>query len=343
MAGPVLHGPDQRPRLAEIREKLGDDLTVGEGVRPRDVVDLARRPAAQNVVDRRGVVRHKEPVADLHPVSVERERLVVERIRDEQRDQLLGMVVRPVRVGAAGDHDVQPVGRVVAARQELAGGLRGGVGRPRRERIALARAALLDGPVDLVRGDLEQARRDRAVPGDRSVPLPPDGLQEHMHAVHPGPQEGGRVEDGPVDVRLGGEVDDRVGIRDERPHRRSVRDVAAHEGEARRLLRVGLHGREVRAVAGIGQLVEDGDARAVTSRQEVANVAAADEASSTGDEEPRAGTGSGHAEGRWGGGASSPASSAAEASSAARSSEATVPASAQAPSKRRANSRPPGM
>jgi hypothetical protein len=105
------------------------------------------------------MVGNVEPVADLHAVAVQRERPVIERVRDEERDQLLGMVVRPIRVRAAGDHHVQPVRHVVAPRQELTGGLRGGVRRTRRQRIALPREARLDGPVDLVGGDLEQARR----------------------------------------------------------------------------------------------------------------------------------------------------------------------------------------
>ena len=67
----------------------------------------------------------------------------------------------------------------------------------------------------------------------------------------------------PVDVRLGGEVDDGVGVGDERPDDLRVGDVALDEAEPGGLLRVGLDGGEVRLVAGVGQLVEDRDPGAV--------------------------------------------------------------------------------
>ena len=289
------------------------------------------------------MVRDVEPVADLHPVAVERERPVVEGVRDEERDQLLRMVVRPVRVRAAGDDHVEPVRHVVAARQQLAGGLRRRVRRARPLRIALPREAGLDGPVDLVRGDLEQPRRAGALAGGRSLRLATDGLEQHVDAVHARPQERRGVQDGAVDVGLRGEVDDRVGLRHERPRRGRVGDVAVHEREAPGLLGVGLHLGEVRAVTGVGELVEDRDPHPVATGQDVADKAAADEAGAAGDQEPRGRAGGAHATGRWGGAASSPASSAAAASSAARRSDVTVPASAQCPSKRRVNSPPAAM
>ena len=71
-----------------------------------DVVDAARRAFAKHELDRGAVVLHVEPVADLPPVAVERKRLAVERVRDEQRDQLLRVLARAVRVRPACDAGV---------------------------------------------------------------------------------------------------------------------------------------------------------------------------------------------------------------------------------------------
>jgi len=56
------------------------------------------------------VVVDEQPVADVGAGAVERDRLAVEQVGDEQRDDLLGEVVGPVVVAAPGDRDVQAVG-----------------------------------------------------------------------------------------------------------------------------------------------------------------------------------------------------------------------------------------
>ena len=101
-----------------------------------------------------------------------------------------------------------------------------------------------------------------------------------MDPDHPGPQERLRVEDAPIDVGFGCEVDDRVdGARrgtacdrgHERPDDDGIRDVALDEAQPGGLLRIGLDGREVGPVAGIGQLVEDRDPRSIAPAEDVAN------------------------------------------------------------------------
>ena len=67
------------------------------------VVRLAAGAMVEHVTHRVGVVVDVEPVALLPAVAVEWQRLVVECVGDEQRDDLLGMLVRAVGVGAARD------------------------------------------------------------------------------------------------------------------------------------------------------------------------------------------------------------------------------------------------
>ena len=76
-----------------------------------------------------------------------------------------------------------------------------------------------------------------------------------------------------------------VRVVDERPDDRRIGDVAADEGEPGGHLGVVADRREVRLVAGVGQLVEDRDPRPVTAAQDVADVARADEAGAAGDEQ----------------------------------------------------------
>ena len=113
---------------------------------------------------------------------------------------------------------------------------------------------------------------------------------------------------------------------------RRVGDIALDEQEAVRAAGVVVQRLEVRPVAGVGQLVEDGDRGAVVTRQDLADVLAADEPGAARDEEPAVGGRGRHPTGLATGGVSRPASSSSFASAAARSRLGTVPASAQCPS-----------
>ena len=76
-------------------------------------------------------------------------------------------------------------------------------------------------------------------------------VEQHLRAEHVGEDELGRAEDRTVDVRLGREVDDRVAAVGRARDGVRVGDVS--------LVEVVLDAFEVRAVAGVGQLVENDD------------------------------------------------------------------------------------
>ena len=228
-----------------------------------------------------------QPVPDLQPVAVEGQRLIVERVRDEQRDELLGVVVRAVRVRTAGDDGVEAVGDDVRPDEQLAGGLRGGVRGTRRERVGLDRATGLDRAVDLVGRDLEVADRP-AGPGPFET-----GVEQDVDADDPGPQERLRVEDRPVDVRFRREVDHGIRVGDERTDGDGIGDVAADERQPGGLLGIVEDRSQVRLVAGVGERVEHRDPGPVAPSEHLADVARADEAGPAGDQEARAGAGPG--------------------------------------------------
>ena len=87
-------------------------------------------------------------------------------------------------------------------------------------------------------------------------------------------------------MRLGGEVDDRLVSGERGVDGRAVGDVALDEGVAR----VVGDGREVRRVAGVRQLVEDGDLdivpAGVAATEQGPDVVRTDETGAAGDEDP---------------------------------------------------------
>src|SRR6185503_10514772 len=103
--------------------------------------------------------------AHLLPVAVDRKRRAVEGIRHEEWDELLGVLVRPVRVRAAGDRRVDAVRADVGEHLQVAARLGGAVRARRTQRVALERASTrLEVAVHLVRRDLDEARAVLARP-----------------------------------------------------------------------------------------------------------------------------------------------------------------------------------
>ena len=88
-------------------------------------------------LDRLGVVVHVEPVAARMPVAVDRQQLVLQRLRDEARDHLLRMLARPVVVEGPDDHDREAVRDVVRVRKPVGARLRRRVRAAGVERMLL--------------------------------------------------------------------------------------------------------------------------------------------------------------------------------------------------------------
>ena len=98
---------------------------------------LTRSSARDDRLDRLGIVVDIDPVAARVPVTVDRQRLVRQRLRDEARDHLLRMLARSVVVERADDDDRQSVRDVVRVREPVGAGLRPRVRAPRIERVLL--------------------------------------------------------------------------------------------------------------------------------------------------------------------------------------------------------------
>ena len=247
----------------------GDVVLLAVGA---DEVGLPHAALREDVPDGRGVVLGVDPVADVLALSVELGAHAVDDVRDLARDELLHVLVGAVVVGAVGDRGAQAVGAGPGAHEHVGAGLGRAV---RGGRVIRRLLGELDGvvesqvAVDLVGGDV--------VVADSVLP---HGLQQAEGALHVGAQERLRVGDGVVVVALGGVVHDGVVARYQPVQQLRVADVADDELHA-----VRRQPGDVLGVAGVGQLVQDGDVDAWVVVHDVVDEVAADEAAAARDDD----------------------------------------------------------
>lgn len=237
-----------------------------------DEVGLPRAALGEDVPDGAGVVLGVDPVADVLAAAVELGADAVDDVGDLPGDELLHVLVGAVVVGAVGDRGAQAVGAGPGAHEHVGAGLGRAVrrGRPVRRLLGeLRRVVERKVAVDLVGGDVVVADAVFA-----------DGLQQAEGSLHVGAQERLGVGDGVVVVALGGVVDDRVVARHQLIEQRGVADVAHDELHA-----VRRQPRDVLGVAGVGQLVQDGDVHPRVVVDHVVHEVAADEAAAARDDD----------------------------------------------------------
>ena len=237
-----------------------------------DEVGLTHSALGEDVPDGAGVVLGVDPVADVLAAAVELGAHAVDDVRDLPGDELLHVLVGAVVVGAVGDRGAQAVGSRPGADEHVGGRLGARVRAARAVRRLLGELGGVverQVAVDLVGGDV--------VVADAVLP---HGLQKVEGALHVGAQERLRVGDGVVVVALGGVVDDRVVARDDAVQQLRVADVAHDELHA-----VGGQPGDVLGVAGVGQLVQDGDVDVGVVVHDVVHEVAADEAAAARDDD----------------------------------------------------------
>ena len=237
-----------------------------------DEVGLPHAALGQDVPDGRAVVLGVDPVADVLAASVELRLDPVDDVGYLPGDELLHVLVGAVVVGAVGDRGAQAVGAGPGAHEHVGAGLGA---RVRRGRVVGRLLGELGGvverkvAVDLVGGDVVVADAVLA-----------DGLQQAEGALDVGAEERLGVGDGVVVVALGGVVDDRVVAGDDAVQQPGVADVAHDELHA-----VGGQPGDVLGVAGVGQLVQDGDVDARVVLHHVVHEVASDEAAAARDDD----------------------------------------------------------
>src|SRR5215470_13922728 len=271
VSGAVGHGADERLELAGEAKNFAREHDVLDLMAAADVVDLAVFATTQDEVDSRAVVEDVEPVADVAAVAVQGQRLVVQRVGDEQRHHLFGILVRTEVVRRACDHDRHAVRAPVRQRQQVTTGFGCRIRIRRAQRVRLARRALRDAAIDLVGADVQEARDLER----------PHRFQQREDAEHVGAEERVGLDERAVDVRLGREVHDRVGAAEDVTDERRIADVALHE----RVAPVARDVREIGRISRVRELVEIDDAVVRVLAQDVADEVAPDEARAAGDDE----------------------------------------------------------
>ena len=237
-----------------------------------DEVGLPHAALGEDVPDGAGVVLGVDPVADVLAAAVELGADAVDDVRDLPGDELLHVLVGAVVVGAVGDRGAQAVGAGPGAHEHVGGSLGRAVRGARMVRRLLGELGGVverQVAVDLVGGDVVVADA-----------VFPHGLQQAEGALDVGAQEGLRVGDGVVVVALGGVVHDPVVARHDLIEQRGVADVAHDELHA-----VRRQTGDVLGVAGVGQLVQDGDMYARVVVHHVVHEIAADEAAAARDDD----------------------------------------------------------
>lgn len=237
-----------------------------------DEVGLPHAALREDVPDGRGMVLGVDPVADVLALAVELGAHAVDDVGDLARDELLNVLVGAVVVGAVGDRGAKPVGTRPCAHEHVGAGLGARVRRGRAIRRLLGELGGVverEVAVDLVGGDV--------VVADAVLP---HGLQQAEGALDVGAQERLGVGDGVVVMGLGGVVHDGVVARDDAVQELRVADVAHDELHA-----VGGQARDVLGVAGVGQLVQDGDVHLGVVVHDIVDEVAADEAAAARDDD----------------------------------------------------------
>ena len=240
-----------------------DKVDVLPLVEAADVVCVGYLSLVEDQVDGPGVVLHVEPVPHVLSLAVDRKRLAVADIVDEQRYQLLRELVRTVVVRAVRHYRGHTVGVVERTHEMVARCLGGGIGTvgtvlrvlveevPAVGQVMLRgrggrRVGRLDalgvgqfqGSVHLVGGDVVETLP--LVFLRKRLPVHLRGLKERECAHDVGPGKGERVLDGAVHMALGGKMDDSVYavFPEDAADRLVVADVGTHELVVRGLLDV---------------------------------------------------------------------------------------------------------
>ena len=233
-----------RAQLVHDRADGLHHLEIGALIVPAHIVCLADRALLVDEAEGLDVIVDVKPVTNVRALAVDGERLPVKAIEDDERNQFLGEVVRPVVVRAVGDLDGQAVGVVPGAHDMVGRCLRGrvrrvrGVGRRLGEEPGLAQGAVYFVRRDVLEGEVGM--------------LPPvleRDLEERRGADDVGADELARPVDRPVDVGFRREMEDRVRLkgRERLLHCLGIADVGDEEAE-------GPRGREVEGVAS-GQVI----------------------------------------------------------------------------------------
>lgn len=257
-----------------------DDVNVLPLIETADVIGSCRLTVVENHVDGPRMVFHIQPVAHVFPLAIYRQRLAVTDVVDEQRNQLLRELIRPVVVRTV-RHDGRHAVRVVECPHKVVTAcLAGRVGavwiilrilveeilpvrqvmfrrrsRGSERRLDTLRMCHLQRPVYLVGRDMIETLA--LILLRQTFPVHLGCLQQRQRTHHVGACKGKRILDAAVHMALCSQVNDTIYVIQlhQLLHLLVVADVRLYEHIVRLVLNV----FQVRQVPRIRQLVQVDD------------------------------------------------------------------------------------
>jgi hypothetical protein len=204
------------------------------------------------------------------PSPYKRKVLPFHGVGDEERDELLHVLIGPEVVGAARDDDGNFVRLRVREAHEVAAALAGRIGIAGIERRFFGEVLAVARAVHFVGGDLHVALHLELA---RVV-------QKVVRALDVGLDEAGRFFNRAIDVGFGGKVEHDLRARHGFAHGLGIADVPSHKAHA-----AGIHQiADVLHVARVGERVEHGDFGVGLFLRHEAHEVGADETGAAGDE-----------------------------------------------------------
>lgn len=257
-----------------------DDVNVLPLIETADVIGFCRLAVMENHVDSSRMIHYIQPVAYVFPLAVYRQRLTVTDVVDEQRNQLLRELIRPVVVRTV-RHDGRHAVRVVECPHKVVTArLAGRVGAVRiilrilveeilsvrqvmfrrrsrgsERRLDTFRMCHLQCSVHLVGRDVIETLT--LILLRQTFPVHLSRLQQRQRTHHVGACKGKRILDAAVHMALCSQVNDTVHVIQlhQLLHLLVVADVRLYEHIVRQVLNV----LQVRQVTRIRQLVQVDD------------------------------------------------------------------------------------
>ena len=257
-----------------------DDVNVLPLIETADVIGFCRLTVVENHVNSPRMIHHIQPVAHVFPLAIHRQRLAVTDVVDEQRNQLLRELIRPVVVRTV-RHDGRHAVRVVECPHKVVTAcLAGRVGavwiilrilveeilpvrqvmfrrrsRGSERRLDTLRMCHLQRPVYLVGRDMIETLA--LILLRQTFPVHLGCLQQRQRTHHVGACKGKRILDAAVHMALCSQVNDTIYVIQLHQilHLLVVADVRLYEHIVRLVLNV----FQVRQVPRIRQLVQVDD------------------------------------------------------------------------------------
>lgn len=210
MAGAVWNKGDEAARMTtqlgllfvnEITDHL-HEMHVRQLVPTADIVGLPDFTAGENGPECFAMISHIKPVAHVHPIAVNRNRLAGEDALNDHGNEFLRKLIGTEIVRTACNDGRETVGVVVTAHEHVARGFAGGIGRVRRTGSGLGESGIMgtEGAENFVGGDVKKSTGSILDASCWIEPMGAAGFEEVEGAVDVGGDEVARTGDAAINM-----------------------------------------------------------------------------------------------------------------------------------------------